>query len=180
MGQCVAECPENFLLCLNAGEQVCVDPATSPQFCGASEDCAGGNRGAQCAPGEACVNGQCACSACPPVPHAVSRCVMGQCGRGPCEPGWFDFDAAAPGCETSCTGRTCVRPDGSTLQLTDAPVVRPEAPVAGSTLGANIQTNSTHSNTGIVGEPTPLPVGGAVLQQNSNHVNMGGIHAFGR
>lgn len=49
-------CPEGELMC----DEACVDPNTSPDYCGASDDCVGENAGAMCSEDQECDEGICA------------------------------------------------------------------------------------------------------------------------
>ncbi|MFO7179972.1 MAG: hypothetical protein DIU78_014835 [Pseudomonadota bacterium] len=54
-GTCVLSCPDTLVACGGS----CVDPDSSPDYCGASGDCEGANAGVACDADEACVAGQC-------------------------------------------------------------------------------------------------------------------------
>jgi hypothetical protein len=59
-GSCQLSCPKGQLVC----EGVCVNPATSRSFCGATADCAGDHKGKACLAGEICGGEACGTS-CP-------------------------------------------------------------------------------------------------------------------
>ncbi|MBI5544082.1 MAG: hypothetical protein HY901_09355 [Deltaproteobacteria bacterium] len=116
---------------------------------------------------------------CPTPLHAAAICSRGVCGRGPCETGWFDFDATVTlGCETRCVNRVCTRPDGTTITLTNDPLPETglvfQSPASGSSLGDELQTSTSVSNVGVLGEPTP---GGTVQQTSTALKNRVGLMA---
>ena len=115
------------------------------------------------------------CAACPMPVHAPARCIAGQCGRGPCEPGFFDFDPAIFGCETSCLGSSCTLGDGGAVTLTMPPLSETgmvsQTPSSGSSYGSAVQTSTGYSNFGTLGEPTPA----GPEQTSSTYRNRGGF-----
>jgi len=82
-----ASCPSPFVLC----GSTCVDPATSPSFCGAVGDCVGPHAGTDCS-GTSCSAGHCVYGSCsdlrdrqPAAPSGVY--TIDADGAGPLEPG---------------------------------------------------------------------------------------------
>jgi hypothetical protein len=116
---------------------------------------------------------------CPVPAHASARCEKGVCGRGPCEAGFFDLDEAVFGCETACARGVCTGPTGTPIKTDNEPL--PEtgtvfhAAASGSSYGSAVQTNGSFTNIGILGEATPLGVGGAVELKSSKYSNVGGF-----
>lgn len=101
---------------------------------------------------------------CPSALHATASCAEGVCGIAGCEVGWSDLDPDAPGCETPsgaipAFGFTVATPSSST------------------SLFQHAQQDATHQNQGILGEPTPLPVG-ATEQTDGTHRNQPGLSPF--
>jgi hypothetical protein len=116
---------------------------------------------------------------CPAPLNSAPACRAGHCGHAACAPGFFDIDGAqTPGCESTCAGTVCTLPDGGTVNLTSPPV--PEsglaggASVNGSSLGANIQSNSAYTNFAAVGEATPA-VDGGIEVFNAQYRHRGGF-----
>lgn len=122
--------------------------------------------------------GQCQRS-CPVPANAERQCRQGQCGRGPCRAGFFDFDPALFGCETSCVGVRCTSPDGGFIDLTNPAI--PETGQAwqtassGASYGSAVQTSATHTHFGTLGQPTP---GGTVEQTSATQKNVGGFESM--
>lgn len=174
MGSCQAESC-NGQMC-PAGS-VCVNNACTDVAC----------IGVSCPAGQACVRGRCegvdagpqdagSCSACPVPVNAPSRCSPTfQCSRGPCIPGFFDFETGIFGCETACRGANCNGSDGGAFVLTVPPVGESGAvgrtASSGSSYGSAVQTSSQYSNFGTLGEPTPP----APEQTGSAYRNRGGF-----
>jgi len=126
--------------------------------------------------------GQCG-NVCPTPLHSTRRCGQGQCRRGPCAAGWFDFDRDVTyGCEVSCNGRICQDAAGNTITLTAEPLPETgltwQAVASGSSFGGQVQTSATHTNMGILGEPTPPLASGRVESSNGTHRNLGGFSAM--
>lgn len=55
LGICALSCQVGLIDCSGS----CIDPDTSPSFCGATSECTGGNAGVACATGDACIEGVC-------------------------------------------------------------------------------------------------------------------------
>ena len=115
---------------------------------------------------------------CPAPLNASARCSAdGGCGRGPCLAGSFDLEPGLFGCESTCIGATCTLGDGGTVVLSSPPV--PESGLTASTLasgsshGGQVQTSTSHTNLGIMGEPTPA----GSEQTSATHRNVGGFNA---
>jgi len=112
-----------------------------------------------------------ACSnACPAPLHAAATCDGGACGRGPCDPGWYDIDASAPGCESGGEGVTAAPLPETGLVF--------QAFASGSSYGGRFQANGHYTNVGVLGESTPPAVNGAVSETNAEHKNIGGLNAI--
>jgi hypothetical protein len=123
--------------------------------------------------------GECG-NVCPTPLHADPRCVYGHCRRGPCAAAWFDFDRDTTyGCEASCHGLTCTLGSGETVTLTAEPLPETgltwQAVASGSSFGGEVQTSATHTNFGILGEPTPPLESGLVESSSATHRNLGGF-----
>ena len=108
--------------------------------------------------------------------------MKGACARGPCAPGSFDFDGALTfGCEAHCQGLSCTDGNGVAVVVTAPPLPESgavfQALASGSSYGAQVQTDSMHTNIGILGEPTPPGAGQSVVLSNSTHRNIGGFSA---
>lgn len=158
--------------------------------------------GVVCAQGYACSGGACVpcldasgqpsdlltdplnCGACGkpcPTPlHAQARCEAGRCGRGPCEAGFFDFDAAATfGCEVECAAGVCTDPSGTTTVVASDPI--PEAGLlfsttsSGGALFDQAQSSDAFRHSGLTGEPTPLLDDGAVEAASTDLVGRTGF-----
>ncbi len=175
-------------------------PTSTPQKCGDSgsacrQQCTAGNQWGPCLPASGPTDyqtdprncGRCG-NACPAPLHASARCVQGRCGRGPCEQGFFDLDGDKTyGCESTCKNRVCTGPGGVKTPVTVEPLPETgpvfQALVASSSLGASpgasVQTDSKHTNTGILGEPTPSTKWG-VEQSNASHRHLGGFMSVDR
>jgi hypothetical protein len=102
--------------------------------------------------------------ACPAPPHAIAACTAGSCGVAGCEPGWLDLDPDSPGCEAASSaipgaGFTLATPSSSTSRFQHA------------------QTDGARVNQGVLGEPTPLPVG-ALEQTDGVYRNQPGSSPF--
>ncbi len=124
--------------------------------------------------------GQCG-NACPEPRNAQAVCVGGVCGRGPCNAGYFDLDVDGPdGCFWTCEGANCTRETGETVTLTAPPI--PETGLAvsavssGAALGTDVQTSSTHTNYGVLGEGG-IATPDAPLQRSSRFQHQGGFMA---
>lgn len=113
--------------------------------------------------------------------HSAARCKMGMCGRGPCDLGFFDFDPAVFGCEATCTGVNCTLGDGGMVVLTVPPLAETgavfSAAVSGGAHGDKVQTSSSFTNVGQLGEPTPPNADGTVEQTSSSYKNIGGFNS---
>ncbi|MDP3277991.1 MAG: hypothetical protein Q8Q09_22590 [Deltaproteobacteria bacterium] len=125
VGRCVFTCAGGLVEC-NAR---CIDPRTSPDFCGASANCLGANVGRACMGGRSCVNGVCQ-FVCPagqrscdgncvdPMTHRMFCGATGDCTgmtRGSVCAAGQDCVAGACGCpagSVSCNG-VCVDPNSS-------------------------------------------------------------------
>jgi hypothetical protein len=92
-GRCQFVCPPGQIAC--GGN--CIDPMINPQFCGATGDCEGSNRGRNCPSGQICAMGGC-------------RCPTGfvSCGGTCIDPNTNTrFCGATGDCQMSNAGRTC-------------------------------------------------------------------------
>ncbi len=173
-------------------------PSSPARACGKAaacfQNCTAGGVWGECQRGTGTLNlqtdpancGECG-NACPVPLHAAAVCKKGVCGRGACEAGWFDFDREVTfGCEVSCTDKTCTLPNNTTVTLTAPPLPESglvfQALASGSSFGANQgpQTNSSHTNYGILGESTPPAANGSIEMTGGNHKNIGGFMAIDR
>jgi hypothetical protein len=154
VGETLEACGAETTAC--GGE--CVDTATSANHCGACN------------------------TACPPPAHAAATCIQGKCGRGPCDVGFFDIDGATTvGCESTCTGKSCLTAAGQVITLDALPLpewrLNPSALVSAGTAGSTTQTSSSHTNIATLGEPTPPPPAGVRVLTGGSHKLVGGINA---
>ncbi|MFL5321044.1 MAG: hypothetical protein ACJ790_15400 [Myxococcaceae bacterium] len=120
---------------------------------------------------------------CPAPPGATASCSGGVCGRGGCAPGRFDFNnQPADGCEVTCVGTSCTDASGTPIPVSVPPLpetgVMFDALSSATSLGGFTQSNSAHTNFGILAEPTPLIVGGGTTESsNATYRNVGGFQA---
>lgn len=103
---------------------------------------------------------------CPKSNNASALCDQGVCGSGPCDPGYGGSD-----CQT-CVSSPCnpVLPEtGAVFQ----------AFASGSSYGQQqLSAPNGHSNTAVMGEPTPpSAVRGFVTQSSAQHENISGLNA---
>jgi hypothetical protein len=116
---------------------------------------------------------------CGTTAHAAAVCARGVCGRGPCEPGFFDLDGA-PGCEATCTGRTCVDGNGVTITLTAPPLAERGltffGPSSGASWGSRVQTSSGFTHLGVLGEAFSRS-SDSPTSNSSNFKHAGGVSA---
>ncbi len=87
-GECAVGCSGAQIAC----GDLCIDPDTSREFCGASADCAGGNNGDTCADGTVCVAGACEASCLPGAIDCGGECIDPLSDRSFC------------GASSDCTG----------------------------------------------------------------------------
>jgi hypothetical protein len=124
--------------------------------------------------------GQCG-EVCPLPLHASPLCANGVCGRGPCQAGYFDIDGNATfGCEATCQGQVCTLPDGGTVVVNGT--VLPEAGLfsalaSGSSFGGAVQTSASFTNMAVLGESTPPPLDGGLVQTSPSYRNYVGVNA---
>ncbi|MBI3181328.1 MAG: putative metal-binding motif-containing protein [Myxococcales bacterium] len=172
-------------------------PGSQPKTCGKNSSCqqtcgADGKLQTCLPPGATTVDlqtdpancGVCG-NACPAPVNSSAACKKGVCTRGPCKTGFFDIDGAKTfGCESTCTGRVCTDPQGASVTLSNDPL--PEAgavfqvPSSGGSFGDKLQTSASHTNFGVLGEPTPPGAGGAVESKNDVYRHFGGFTASKR
>lgn len=111
-GACEVRCVAGQVVC----DDTCVDPLTSRSFCGASDDCAGPNRGVACDAGEVCAFGACAVSCVVGQLVCDGRCIDPRSDRTYCgAQGDCSGSNAGTPCGTGeiCEDRSCVLTCGS-------------------------------------------------------------------
>lgn len=176
--------------CVPCPGGICCHPSDPPIPCGESgssctQTCRSDGSLGACQPPSGPVDtttdpshcGRCG-KVCPTPVHAAARCMSGTCGRGPCEPGYFDLDGPLTfGCEAQCTATECRDANGNPIPIDAIPP--PETGViwhafsSGASVGAEVQTNATHINYGVLGEAV-VGEDGAEMS-NGTHRSRGGF-----
>lgn len=111
-GACALSCQSGLIIC----DDRCVDPLTDRRHCGASDDCAGGNAGAECATGHVCDGtGTCALSCQAGLVNCGGTCIDPStderyCGAsGDCA---AENAGVACGARSACSSGSCVCVEG--------------------------------------------------------------------
>lgn len=99
-----------------------------------------------------------------PSSHGTAACVAGACGIAACDLGWLDLDPDDPGCETAVAS---IPAEGFTVAV----------PSSSTSFRQFAQSDAAHWHEGVLGAPTPLPVG-ALEQSDGVHRNQPGLTPF--
>lgn len=122
-GECVARCASGLVVC----DDTCIDPRSNRRFCGASDECTGGDRGSACEDGEVCSLGKCSDSCEGDLVPCDGECIDPQsswkfCGAaGACAGGEVGVQCAS---NESCVEGVCTQqalPTTGTGGDTDGP-----------------------------------------------------------
>lgn len=160
----------------DAGPQDWCELGAAPDSRGCEEKCWKvcqiGNKRSACQPQS---------GACPAPLNAEALCLAGgMCGRGPCAPGSFDFDPNVPGCETTCTNRTCMFPDGGTVTLSNDPLHERSMAFAALSSGASFGSLTQRSDGGYQNVGTLGEVAVGTSSSDGGYTNYGGFMSVGR